>query len=1719
MGRGLEEESEGSEYDEGEIPSLAGADSVSMVLSSSGDDVIEGGEIPTDAQASTPEWSDVEQGQFPSPATTPRSDSEVEFIGDREPPAPLWVLDLTLSDYMAWTRQGHVQSYAHSSFEQETNPNSILWPTWWTITSDSLSDDEDGTIYVTDEVCMLRCTVTMVLFEDGIIRPVFVVWLLERSSGRERMTALIREQSRPIIRPWPVQEASKAAPSKTEGWPKARMPTVPTPKGTFGDVAPARMHAEKASSSLSGYLSGPTYTLEQAPAKASTAVSKASTAVSKASTAVPKASAAVSKASTAVPKASAAVPKASAAVPKASAASGPSSGAIATAESSTESHARAMRCVCVEDEVDDLIPWLAGAESKGAVGCRLECDDQPTSCAVASDAPSVLVDSGANETIRPWTQGYSETGCKRTSVITASGDRIPALRTRDGELCLQSSGDAKDWLLSVRRLVEAGGSFNWNPEAATVTYVDVTGRTHKVQCKIVNGLPFLEWDEFRPIRVALSQAYRGKQSRAFAVAGDDADLKTSEACTMEVLNELMWTEEVYRLSVDEKDEEVRAVWSSEARAKELLNQDALTYEAVWEVVQQAHLKGQRTKRQEKMVDQSFDRVQIWIFGMFCHGGISGVTNITRQRPFLCKLLVRFLKQELPSLSFTTMALAIDATLKPHRDLANAKHSQAGIIGLSEFEGGKLWVEDADGKIKRRVTQEQIKTGVLLDISQQAKIFDSRKWHGADKHRGTRATLTGYTARQLYNLDRDLVETLRNLGFQLPPTAKAEAAYSASNQHPASNNVTHSTSKHTSTITTPLTSLKTQDGDDDDDGVSVVGFAGFVNSGTSGRCEDCGVVLEGSGRESEPPWTALAAEIEGASSGFDEAARQRALDLLQRKCADGLYEKKCPDCLESHGHKRKCRRLTADMVSKGTLSMDLSGPHPVSFAGHRYFLAANLSVEDGEDVPFSRLLFTKKTEEVARALISVMCQIVSLAQGIPQIFRIHSDAGKEFTGGSFQEAVSKCSIWPTMSAPYTPQQNGKAERLVGLLKSAAGALLLHAQLPLQLWGEAVLEATFLRRCRALKLLIPKDRPKMGDAVLVRKPPLSVEHPFEPRAEEGVFLANDERTPGGARIMVVRDGATSVRVVKMPVLKDKPVIRWKLERGPREEMVWISTTGDLRWDAPPSDMITVEESVGETQPWNDGNAASEIIRERLRKHLIPETERQLFGLFGHGFMVVPEPEAVDPGPVAAATCQEEFQQESTEGFYRVYDIATEDSMNELETAVQLLADEEAVGEPVTTNIFFTGTPEEKQIWYEAAKTEVDNMVSSNAWVEVRSDHAHEDLNLDRSKKLPRVLPMTLVCTRKPLSMQDDQPVKQFDPGQVVHQLLEPPKGSQSASEVQAREQMRYKPKVRLCVSGNFQESQPHMKDENAAETVPIEIVRLMLILLARNPSWDALSLDVSAAFLNAVLGTRETILMKPPSTLVKLGLIPTGVWLRALRAIYGLRQSPARWEELRDSVLRGAKLRPATGDMLPVLMVEAFQGTGGVFLIRRHDTSELVGMLCVFVDDVLAIGSAEVVLRVGQYILSVWKGKLQGMLSRSDKPSWTRGKLEVKAVKELIFIGIQIFVKDKSVAMTQQKWTIKQLNIRGFLHIKGSPSLPATEEGKISKGNEEQCNAKLIKEAQRELGALLWLATKTRPDLASTVGILATMVVLRPDLVLQKTVGVWKYVRHTMFYGIP
>ncbi|OLP94992.1 Retrovirus-related Pol polyprotein from transposon TNT 1-94 [Symbiodinium microadriaticum] len=1276
-------------------------------------------EIPMRADGDTPEWSEVERGEYSSEEA--QSDGSDAWIDFQRQPEPLWTLELSVTEYIQWRRPGVVHSRASHEFVETTNPNSICWPLWWRIVHDELDENERGTISVVDGVDILRCDIAQVMFEDQIARPVFLVWLLQEETGNERHIAIIRHQQRPLVFLEEEPERSQAAPPRLAGALSVRPHQVtPWAKAAAYDhrardarsLIVAEATAEAFESGLPASDDEESHHLSQASADQNSSEAH---------------------------------------------------------PSSSGDRPTAMRCVEVEDQCD--IPSLVGAKAC-VVAARLECIDCPVSNAAAESQttePSVLVDSGANETIRPWTKDINETGCKHTSVITASGDQVPALKTRDGELCIKASPTSKDWLLSVRRLVDAGGTFCWNKHEAVVSYVDQWGKTQSVRCSIQNGLPFLTWQDFKPIRIMLSKYFKGRSSSALTAkaSGGDDGWTECETCTLEELMQHTWDDEVAYVGAELKDEVIQ----NEAMAREVLSKGPITYQDVWEVLRSAALP------------TSPKRPRMWVFGYYCHGGIVGITNLTRQRPNLCKLVNAFLQQELPDFTYAAFQIAVDAALAPHRDITNEVGSMSGLIGVSRFEGGRLWVEDRDGMVKRRVAGDEIKVGKLLTVSQQACTFNARAWHGADRHKGVRG-----------------------------PTPQ---------QAPA---------------------------------------------------------------EIKP--------------------------------------------------------------------------------------------------------------------------------------------GKEFVGGAF-------------------------------LKEAAGSLLLHAQLPLQLWNEAVLEATFLRRCRAIGLVIPKDRPHMGDTVLVRKPSSTEAHPFAPKAEEGIFLANDERTPGGARVMVVRDERNSVRVVRMPVLIDKQSSRWRLEKGPRDQVVWISTCGDIRWDAPPSDLITVEEATGAVQAWNDGNTASEIIRQRFKAHLKPEL---LFSLFGHGFLIGPEPGE----PVIAAAGKQDvpFQEESKENWYRVFDAGTEDAMNEMEVALRLLAEEEITGEPVPSSIFFTGTEHERQPWIKAAEDEVSNMTTNAAWVEVNINNAREELGLGPHERLPKVLPMTVVCTRKPLLMQDDKCESNRD-AKKVHDD-KGLKAPQSASEVKDLEQRRFKAKVRLCVCGNFEEVKPEMKDANAAETVPVEVLRLLLTLLTMHLTWSALSLDISAAFLNAVLTGKDIILMQPPKSLVRLGLIPEGVWLRAMRAIYGLRQSPARWEELRDSILDGAVLEAAAGDLLPTLVIRAMKGIGGVFLITTRDTQQLVAVACVFVDDVLAIGETEAILRIGEFILKSWKGRLQGMLSRETAQAWMRGTLEVKAKSELVFVGIQMFFRNGGVAMSQQRWVVKQLNVRGYLHLGGSPCLPQVEEGYLLRWGENTLMYKSVRQ---------------------------------------------------------
>ena len=88
---------------------------------------------------------------------------------------------------------------------------------------------------------------------------------------------------------------------------------------------------------------------------------------------------------------------------------------------------------------------------------------------------------------------------------------------------------------------------------------------------------------------------------------------------------------------------------------------------------------------------------------------------------------------------------------------------------------------------------------------------------------------------------------------------------------------------------------------------------------------------------------------------------------------------------------------------------------------------------------------------------------------------------------------------------------------------------------------------------------------------------------------------------------------------------------------------------------------------------------------------------------------------------------------------------------------------------------------------------------------------------------------------------------------------------------------------------------------------------LLAMASKSQWSLGSLDVATAFLYSEFDDAkdDIILVKPPGLLVKLGLIPEGVYWKLNRVLYGLRCGPKRWGETRDGELIVAEVQGPEG----------------------------------------------------------------------------------------------------------------------------------------------------------------------------------------------------------------
>ncbi|CAI7838835.1 unnamed protein product, partial [Closterium sp. NIES-54] len=199
---------------------------------------------------------------------------------------------------------------------------------------------------------------------------------------------------------------------------------------------------------------------------------------------------------------------------------------------------------------------------------------------------------------------------------------------------------------------------------------------------------------------------------------------------------------------------------------------------------------------------------------------------------------------------------------------------------------------------------------------------------------------------------------------------------------------------------------------------------------------------------------------------------------------------CVPCVEGRQHTAPhSSEFPPTEAPLQTLHMDVWGPARVRGQGHeRYFL---LVIDDYSR--YTTVFPLRSKGEVTEVLIDwirgARRQLSeSFGSDLP-VLRLHSDRGGELSSDLLRAFCRAEGIRQTFTLPASPQQNGIAERRIGMVMDAACTSMIHAAAPHFLWPFAVRYAAHQINLQP-RVSLPETTPtlrwtgKVGDASAFR-----------------------------------------------------------------------------------------------------------------------------------------------------------------------------------------------------------------------------------------------------------------------------------------------------------------------------------------------------------------------------------------------------------------------------------------------------------------------------------------------------------------------------------------------------------------------------------------------------------------------------------------------------------
>ena len=750
---------------------------------------------------------------------------------------------------------------------------------------------------------------------------------------------------------------------------------------------------------------------------------------------------------------------------------------------------------------------------------------------------------------------------------------------------------------------------------------------------------------------------------------------------------------------------------------------------------------------------------------------------------------------------------------------------------------------------------------------------------------------------------------------------------------------------------------------------------------------------------------------------------------------------------------------------GLIHSDICGPfEEIAIGGFKYFVTF---IDD-----FSGFCFVYLIQQKSNAF-SKFKELVELVKNkfSSTIGTLRSDNGGEYFSKPFETYLKANGILHQSSVPYTPQQNGVAERMNRTLQDSARTMRIGANLSKRYWGYAVKCAAFVRNMcpsastrrkapiELLEGIVPKlDELHVFGCVCYVHVPKEKRKKLDPKAIKCIFLGYSETSKGfivqsteSARLFTSRDVkffedrfvSTQVEMIEKPkevrfldelVIHEIParIVRNNAAvfQIPRVGEPVESESGNL-CTIDSIDSIITESSLDSINEMSEDTGTSGTMDEVFVpteysdsevSNTVPEdpnrTDTNQFDnqrdYRGSLFDLQP----IDVLPRKDLNGPPEFSKRRS--YYRRDDDVT------TERLLMLMGEPETYREAVES-------PDSKK-WMDAMKSELQSMKQNQTW------------DLVKLPKGRKVVDCKWVFKIKP-GDQDRPP--------------------------------RYK--ARLCARG-FSQVYGIDFDETYAPVVKFTSIRVFLakaILMKMTIH----QMDVVTAFLNAPLD--EDIFMRQAP-----GFAETGkehLVCKLKRSIYGLKQSPRQWNKVIDEFLRNEGFKVIDADCC--------------IYMKNRDSKTI--MVSLYVDDLMIASNCNT-------LCSNLKASLNKRFEMKDL-----GIVQV-------CLGLEFnWLPDGTCLLNQERYIGKVLE-RFNMETCKPIGCPIESGARLSKDMApktlEEIEAMGKIPYRSAVGSLIYLVTGTRPDIAVATSTVAKYCENPGPLHWKAVKRILRYLQGTSDWGI-